>query len=333
VASLAGVLIVPIQPFSVAIADLAIGGLALGKWGADRRINLRDFIPIAGYLVFQLPLLILTWFAFQGDPLWQTFTSQYVLLSPPLIYYLLGMGLLLPFAIWGAYLAWKRKNILGLMCVCWLIGALLLSYAPTLLQRRFSFGLTIPVGFLAAGGIGSGLIPLLANRFGMSVRRRFGLISTLIVSAAMVSTIYLSLGSATYVRSQPEDLFDPQSMLEAIQRMDSFAEPDQVVLSSYRTGMILPGLSRLRSYIGHPIETLDFPEKEGQVESFFSGKQPGETSQLNLPVGCGCDWLFIGPYEDKSNLYWYETNPRLQLKYAENEIHIYRISEGNSPEN
>lgn len=325
-AALAGVLIIPIQPFSIAIADLAVGGLLIGKWRSEGRMNPKDLIPVAGYVGVQIPFVLVNWLSIQTDPFWSQFSRQNILLSPPSIYYLLGIGLLFPFALWGAWIAWMRRNVVGIMSASWVVGAFLLSYAPTLLQRRFSLGLTIPLGLLAAGGIGLGLFPILTQIFDLQAKRRFGLLVLIVVSFSMISSIYLIVGSSVLVRIKPENLYDQKIVIKALQQLDDLSTADEVVLASYRTGMVIPTVSNLRSFIGHPIETLDFQRKSYEVDQFYAGILSGRESSEFL-AECGCEWIFIGPYEGESDRVDPSQGLELELKYMRDGIRIYRVAE------
>jgi hypothetical protein len=50
------------------------------------------------------------------------------------------------------------------------------------------------------------------------------------------------------------------------------AGPDQVILTSPRLGLFVPGETGARAYYGHPFETVGAKGKAAQAEAFFRGE-------------------------------------------------------------
>ena len=323
-AAIAGVLIIPIQPFSVAIGDLIAGGAVIASWRKQGKIRSIDLLALAGLVAAQAPLLWLNASAFTTDPVWQGFTAQNITLSPPPVYYLLGIGILGPLAAWGGYIAWRRRNLVGITALCWTIGALLFCYAPLRFQRRFSANLTIPLGLLAAMALGLGFLPWLSKH--QQWKRRGSLIMLLVVVAASPSSLYLSAGNALYASGQPASIFDPASLVRVVDWLGENAGPDDALLATARSGLLVPPRIGLRTYVGHPIETLDYEQKNERVMAFFQVEGMTMVDRIGFLAECGCNWVLFGPYEGVGGeIFDPNSLSILQLEYQEQDVRLYRI--------
>ena len=323
-ATIAGVLIIPVQPFSVAIGDLIAGGVVIASWRKQGKIRLIDLLALAGLVAAQAPLLWLNARAFTSDPVWQGFAAQNITLSPPLVYYLLGMGILGPLAAWGGFIAWQRRNLVGVMALCWTIGALLLCYAPLRLQRRFSADLTIPLGLLAAMALGLGFLPWLSRH--QQWKRRGSIMMLLVVVAASPSSLYLSAGNALYASGQPAPIFDPAPLVRVVDWLGENANPDDALLASARSGLLVPPRIGLGTFVGHPIETLDYEHKNERVKAFFHVEGMTTIERIEFIAECGCDWVLFGPYERfEGEVFDPSSLSILRLEYQEQDVRLYRI--------
>jgi len=323
-AAIAGVLIIPIQPFSVAIGDLIAGGVVIASWRKQGKVRLIELMALIGLIVAQAPLLWLNARAFTSDPVWQGFAAQNITLSPPFVYYLLGIGILGPLAAWGGYIAWRRRNLAGVMALCWTVGALILCYAPLRLQRRFSVNLTVPIGLLASMALGMGLLPWLSKH--QQWKRWGSLLMLLVVVVASPSSLYLSAGNALYAGGQPAPIFDPASLVRVVDWLGENAGPDDALLASARSGLLVPPRIGLRTFIGHPIETLDYEQKNERVKAFFQVEGMTMVERIEFLTECDCNWVLFGPYEgSEGKVFDPSSLSILQLEHQEQDVRLYRI--------
>jgi hypothetical protein len=328
-AAIAAAAIIPIQPFAVALADLAVGGIIVGNWRSRRGIRVSDLVPLAVFILLQAPGLWYNARVISGSDVWRTFTRQNLVLSPPPLYYILGIGFLVPFALWGAWLAWKRRSQLGVMCVCWITGALVLSYAPTAIQRRFAANMTVPLALLSTYALGYGLLPLLRRWNATLIRPRRRVFLALVVAAAMPSSLYISTGGALYAAGKPDTLFDPQGLTSAIDWLGQAVGESDVVMASEKTGLLVPPRIGARTYVGHPFETLDYEVKRDLATRFFEPQGMDPAERVQLLRGCGCNWVIAGPYETPNGSEWLEGEiPSLLPMYHAQGVTIYQVSDG-----
>lgn len=322
--AIAGVLIIPIQPFSVAIGDLIAGGAVIASWRKQGKVRLVELMALTGLIAAQAPLLWLNARAFTTGTTWQNFAAQHIMLSPPPIYYLLGIGILGPLAAWGGCIAWRRRDQIGVMALCWTIGALILCYAPLRFQRRFSANLTVSIGLLASMALGKGFLPWLSKH--QQWKRRGSLLMLLVVVAASPSSLYLSAGNALYASGQPAPIFDPAPLVRVVGWLGENSGPDDALLASARSGLLVPPQIGLRTFVGHPIETLDYEQKNERVKAFFHVEGMTMVERIEFLTECDCNWVLFGPYEGgEGEVFDPSSLSILRLEYQEQGIRLYRI--------
>ena len=72
------------------------------------------------------------------------------------------------------------------------------------------------------------------------------------------------------------------------------AEPDDIVVSSEKAGQLIASRSGLIAYLGHPIETLEYQKKSGQVASLFASPDV-ILERDNWLYESGARWIVCGP--------------------------------------
>jgi hypothetical protein len=70
----------------------------------------------------------------------------------------------------------------------------------------------------------------------------------------------------------------------------------EVVLAAPRTGILLPGRAGVRTFVGHPFETINAPVKQAQAEAFFGGQMLDEEWR-GLREQYQIHYVFVGPAE------------------------------------
>jgi hypothetical protein len=325
-----GVLIQPINPYLPILGDLAILGATIvhgfRNWHQElchdeKFFNLlRHFkvYSLAAIALSQLPFLIYSIYIIHSDPVWRGFTNQALTLTPPPVYILWGFGLLWFFATIGIWKVLRFDFTPSFAAMLfWLVSGVFLSFVPLVFQRRFLFGAVVPLGFLGAKGISTGVLPWLKRVLSQHFARYVNSISWFITALTMMSSFYLSLGGVLYAASRPPELFDTAEMVAVADWLSRNAYRDDVILSSEITGRMITQRTGLTVYLGHIFETLDYEKKSKSVEAFFEG----EISLKQLP-SCGCQWLVYRKTEDDLDNFDSST---FNLVYQNSEFSIYQI--------
>ncbi len=304
-AAVGSLAVIFISPSFVLIGDVACAAVMASDYLRTRKRRGLHVGFLTGLALIQAPFLIWQTRILGQHPVWAGFAAQNITLSPPPLYYDLGLGLLGPLAIWGAWIAFRRANLIGMASTLWMGLSLALSYLPTAIQRRFSFGLMIPVGLLAVFALAYGLLPrvrltLLRRSKGVlaeKLRARRGSILVIFLLLSSLSSLYLAAGGALYASNRAPTIFDPPALVAAMDWLSAEADADDVVFGSARTGLLIPPRSGLRAYVGHPIETLAFEAKMDAVVQFFGNGAMTDAERLHMLRTCACKWLIFGPYE------------------------------------
>jgi len=126
-------------------ALVVLAGLA---WGQRWRLLDLFGLGIVGMLGIAYPLYVLI--AVRSDPDLAGWSAQNVCLSPPWWAWTLGFGLVLPGAVAGGMRVWRTRNRRGTVLLAWVLATVLEVTVPSHIQRRFSLGLSLPLGLLAA---------------------------------------------------------------------------------------------------------------------------------------------------------------------------------------
>jgi hypothetical protein len=91
------------------------------------------------------------------------------------------------------------------------------------------------------------------------------------------------------------------------------------VLGNIRTGQLLAQRTRLKTYVGHPMETLFFDSKTAAVEAYYRGETPkGWIEQTPI------QWVVYSLYE-KEFTPTFIPEPDLELVYQNNTVQIYKV--------
>jgi hypothetical protein len=251
------------------------------------------------------------------DPFWSQFTLQNQTLSPPPAYFAWGFAPFWLAAIYGMVLAFRENNINMTAMSAWIISGFVLAYLPFPIQRRFLLGITIPLGIAAIYGLDH-LIKQISTRIPALIKRE-QLIYFSYILISSISFVSLSLASSLYMQSRPNDNFYPRDLENALIWLDKNAHPNDFVFGDIKTGQLVAQRTKLKAYVGHPMETLFFIDKIKTVDDYFQGKAPDDWIQTT-PV----QWVIYGVYE-KELTPTFAPTPDLKLVYQNKTIMIYKV--------
>jgi hypothetical protein len=291
----------------------------------------RPVISLAGLGLLPLPLVVYSAKVLRNDPIFASWSAQNVTPSPPIVYTLLGYGLLTMLAIPGGIYLW-RKGGRGRFLVLWMVAALILMYLPFKFQRRMVEGLQVPVSIVATAGLYAWLRPWLAcSRLArwLAARRYptprlLAVITFLLVAFAAMSNLYFlaALGAAALERS-PQLYYSPDE-IAAIEWLGQHTSSKATVLSSYEVGGLIPARIGHPVYWGHWCETAFLPQKEADAVTIFAADTDQATRHALL-AQYGIAYLFYGPRERALGDFNPEDKPYLMRIFSNSEVSIYRV--------
>jgi len=307
------------NPIAFAGIDIAFTGATIFLWWKNKKIDPRHFYALGGIALAQMPLLIYNFLVLDRDPFWSQFTFQNQTLSPPFSYYVWGFAPFLLLAIYGIVLAFREKKPGMIAMSAWAISGFILAYLPLFIQRRFLLGITIPLGILAIYGLNHLIQRASIKIPGIAKRNRLIYFTYILLSS--ISFINLSLGSSLYLQSRPSDNFYPRDLEQALVWLDNNAAPNDFVLGNIRTGQLIAQRTRLKTYVGHPMETLFFEDKLSIAESYYKDEAPNGWIQ-QTPI----EWVFYSLYEEAFSP-TFTPEPDLELVYQNKTVQIYKVKQ------
>jgi hypothetical protein len=315
--------------------SLVIGGV-LAVYGAMLWITEHRFpgrwivsgLPVAlGSGVVGVYLLL----AFRADPV-LTSWSQAIMVSPPPQYFLSGYGLLGPLALAGTADIARRRDRRGAFLVSWVIVAFLLAYTPFNMQRRLLEGVHVPISLLAAVGLHRCVLPAVARsrpvramaRLGYPRRRTVWLVRSLLVALTWLSNLYLVGSASLVVLARSPTLFHSADQLVAFGWVANNLAGNNTFLASYETGNLIPAWTGRRVFLGHWAESVDWPERETQVEMFFDAVT-ADTWRVALLCRHQITHVFHGSQERALGEFDPTTAPYLREVHTVGEATIYEV--------
>lgn len=305
------------NPIAFASIDIAMCGAVIFTCLKNKKIEWKQVSALGVIALTQIPLLIYNLLILVRDPVWSQFTAQNETLSPPLIFYIWGFLPFWTFAIFGVFYSLREKNIPMSTMIFWVCAAFLLAYSPTLIQRRFLLGITIPLGALAIYGMQKLIEKIPASLH--FIKKRSALLIFTYISIASISSLFLILNSSLYIYTKPANLFYSQDLLQASQWLDKNASLQDLVLASQETSQIFAQTTPLKMYFGHEMETLYFDKKQAEVFAYYEGRSSNEWL-TQTPV----KWVIYGPYEVKINNN-FVAGENLSLVYENETVKIFKV--------
>jgi hypothetical protein len=305
------------NPIAFAVIDLAFAGATLFLWWKNRKIEFRQFHALGIIAAVQIPLLVYNFLVLEHDPFWSQFTLQNQTPSPPPDYYAWGFASFWLFAIYGTILAFREKNANMAAMSAWVISGFILAYLPLPIQRRFLLGITIPLGILAIYGL-THIIKQAS--FKMPIILKYDrLVYFTYILLSSFSLINLCLGSSLYIQTLPQDKFYPRDLENALIWLDNNAAPNDFVLGNIRTGQLVAQRTRLKTYVGHPMETLFFDDKMTAVKKYYQGKGSNDWIR-QTPIR----WVVYSLYEEELSP-TFMPDADLGLVYRNKTVLIYKV--------
>src|SRR6202521_5671437 len=224
-----------------------------------QRPSWRALAAEAAAFATTLPLLAYqAWILFR-DPTIAEWARQWRHQAPGPVSLALSLGLPLLAAIVGMVVAWRRRDQGLAMLLVWPPLVAVLLYLPNVanIQRRLLDALFVPIGILAAVGLGS-----LTGRLRRARARRIQavLVTVCCLSSAIVLAIALRFASGAFAEAYIND-----DAWQAMQWLSAHHQAGDRALSAPAAGQLLPAWAGVPVYVGHYSATLRYFQKVRNV--------------------------------------------------------------------
>lgn len=310
-----------VYPFALVVVCAVVGGAALLAL-VTRREGARAALWTAlTILAFAAPLVAYYAFVFGADPLWHaTHVAGNTTGSPSLLSTILGYGLVLVMAVFGAVWLVRRRlwreHGAGLLLV-WVVIQGLLPYAPVPFQGRFAAGWHAALSLLAAVGI-----EWLSSRFRPSTAQRSRNIATILTIPSTLLILlagpYMAITQGTY------PFFLPREELRAVDWVAEHAVERDVAMASYAIGNTIPTRAPGRVVAGHQFGTYQLDEKLASIERFY-GAEASDAERLGILRRYGVTLVYHGRIERRIGAFDPTQADYLEAVYDEAGIVVYAV--------
>lgn len=323
-----------IHPFTILLVDTVLVAYWALLFVNRKRVPVHEAVPIPIWALIPIPLIAYYYQAFASDPVFQSWSTQNVLPSPPIPHLLLGYGIVFLLAVAGLVHVVRQRNEKSLLLVAWVISAMILLYLPFNLQRRMIEGLHVPLCILATIGLFEYLLPAAMNsgwlrRFacwrGYRMRGLRHLLLYSVIMATFPSNLYLLAGYSVSVLQNAPALYYREDEIEAVVWLKKNTERTDTVLASYEIGRLIPAHAGNRVFMGHWCETVEVEHKKQLAVSFFRDGT-GDDFRQDLLADYGISYVFHGPTERRTGGFNPSKASYLTPVYSNASVAMYRVN-------
>ena len=275
-----------IMPFAAVIAGIIVVARELWRWFEEHKFN--PLIPVVLALGAGTVVLFQYWQTLQ-DPLLVGWNAQNITSTVPLWDLLVSFSPIIFLAMYYLFFLVKNKSINSQdrLPIIWAIVLLVLIFIPFSLQRRFIFGLYIPLSILAIRGLFSISCnkPKIINYF-----------SLMILVVSFLTNIIFITSNLSIVQSQNSMFILSQDESSALRWLRENTENSDILISSPSLSNFIPGRTGRKVVYGHPFETVDAQVREDEVNNFYANFFSMEEQRKYL-IDQSIDWVIQGPRE------------------------------------
>ena len=193
-------------------------------------------------------------------------------LSPSIVFYLLGLGLLIPLAALGLRRFRSERADYALLA-CWMLAALGAAYLPVSFQRKLLMGIHIPISILAGVGLA-----VAASR--MKGRASSALTVLLVILLIPSNVVFMTRDMARTTASEAHTTahspFISSDEIAVLEYLRLHSGANDVVLAQPSFASLVPAWTGRPVYCGHWGETVRFGEKLREVLRYYRDTDDAE---------------------------------------------------------
>jgi hypothetical protein len=363
-AGLCGLLLGNVHSYDVIHLAVVWAAYLLLRWAVSRRFPARETgFALLAAAVASPSVLYMAWL-YLAEPVFRS-RADIETISGPIRLYLLGYGLLVPLALWGAALLWPSErrrdeentgtaititnydhdyekgrtetwdrrpetDLRFLLPIAWFLMGLIPAYLPFAFQRKMIMGYHLPVALLAGLALAE-----LARRLAGSVGRpkAASLVAGAVVAVLSVSNVrYMWRDVQVALTEQvtstgAHPVYWPDSDIRAFEWAGRQPGPGALMALPFN-GVLAPAYSGRPVYAGHWGETPRFGLRVRESVAFYRGDWSSEERHRFLTKNA-IRWVVLSPLERASVrdvVRPLETEPFLRPVFTEGDTTVFEVS-------
>ena len=251
-------------------------------------------------------------------------------LMPGFWLFILSFGLAFLLACSELVIIIKKKNFssANIFLIVWFLTTIFLVYSPLNFQRRMLGGFIVPIiilAFIVLLEIYKKIADLPGNlkNFLAVIFFLFVSLTNLFIYSQDFRAYWLSIN---YAQIEHQDLmYIDNDVKGALDWYKCTATSNDIILTSYERGNLIPGLTGQKVYWGHPIETVGFRGKRQKVEAFFAANNL-DLEKIDFLKTNKITYLFYSEFEKKLGDFDPTQKKYLKAVWQNPAVTIYKIN-------
>jgi hypothetical protein len=249
-------------------------------------------------------------------------------LMPNLFVLVFSLGLGLFFALYYIYYIFKNKKFTqaNIFLLVWFFTTLFIVYLPFNFQRRMLAGFMVPLAILAY----SALELIYGKIKDLNRLAKIFLIVSLVFLLSFTN-LFTYIQDFRFLRAAFDNKAEHNNLVyvdgdvkNALAWYKKTALANDIILSSNSNGNLIPGLTGQKVFLGHPVETVGWPEKMQDVKSFFSGYY-SQTEEIDFLQASKITYIFYTDLEKQLGSFDPALKPYLQEVFTNAQVNIYKV--------
>jgi hypothetical protein len=320
--------------------DLIIVYGVLGAYGVLKMIRDRKvpvFLLVSGVIIVGISCwpAVYSVMLTSLDPLWEEVLAQFAnagVYTPNLLHLPILLGIAFVLALITAIRDHPFRSgglpDYPLFITSWFWVSFILVYLPVDYQIHMLNGWQIPIALLAVKGLFDWIIPFFEKKLKSSVRLRGPnariIIPVIFLISISMTNIYLWAWRFLDLSRHNYPFYLNRDEVNGLDWLERNGSGNDVVISSLDIGQYVPALTGKTAFLAHWAQTINYHEKVGFVEQFFSDQTDDELRK-ELIRDYGIRFVFYGPAENSMGDFDPSEAVYLEKVYSSPAVEIFQV--------
>ena len=309
--------------------DLFIIFPVLGVWFLLKCVRLKKFFSFIFWKIFILGLIASLSFIYfywlkTSNPAFSGWLVQNVTLSPKILNYFIGYGLLFVFYLFGIFKTAKSKNPYLFFLSVWSITCWFLIFIPFQFQRRLSNAWHLPITIIGLIGLYYLYNYFKSKKIWQSFILKY-LAAQIIVILLISSMVFSIAAEIVIILWDRYPVYLSNDIYQGLLWLKQNTNSQDVILSSAISGNMMPAFIGRTVYIGHGHQTADWYNKLYSSELFFFGNNAADPKKAAWLKEQRISYVFYGPKEKSLGNFNPSSKDYLAPIYSSSDLVIYQV--------